>query len=123
MSKIFDTFCIEAADLHAARLRIEQLIPVQFILHESMYWGGDYYRASSCEFGEITIRTNFNSYTNELNEPGYPDCQFVISANEPLQPDVLKSRLTAQGLLFLRRVVVQDVASFVKDPKREMTPI
>jgi hypothetical protein len=123
MSKIFDTFCIEAADLNAARMRIEQMIPVRFILHESMYWGGDYYRASSSVFGEITIRKNFNSYTRELNEPEYPDCHFVISINDPLQPDVLQSRLTAQGLLFLRRVVVQEAASYVKDPTRYTTPI
>jgi hypothetical protein len=106
MTKTFDIYCIEAADLDAARQHMERVLPVQFVLHESAFWGGDYYLASSDEFGKITIRRNYNSYTGQLNEPAHPDCQIVVSVSVPLHPNALSARFAQNGLRLLERSVV-----------------
>jgi hypothetical protein len=106
MAKTFDTYCIDAADLDVARARLEAAIPVKFALHESMFWGGDYYLAKSPEIKSMTIRRNFNSFTKALNEERFPDCHMVVSVNEPSDPQALEAVLVAHGLRLLRRSVV-----------------
>jgi hypothetical protein len=106
MSKTFDTYCIEATDLESARERLEAVLSIRFALHESMFWGGDYYLIRSGTLGEITIRRNHNSYTRELNEPDYPDCQIIVSVSVPLDPDALAARLTEGGLRLLNRSII-----------------
>ena len=106
MSKTFDTYCIEAPDLDVARECVEAALSVHFVLHESAFWGGNYYLASSDKFGKITIRRNYNSYTDALNEPDYPDCQIIVSVSVSQDPDDLAARLTASGLRLLNRSVI-----------------
>jgi len=106
MTRTFDTYGIVATDLETARARVEAAVPVKFVLHESMFWGGDYYLSNSDEFGELVIRRNHNSYTGELNEPDHPDWTIYVSANEPPDPEALRARLTAGGLSLLNRAVV-----------------
>jgi hypothetical protein len=106
MNKVFDKYCIDASGLESARERVEAVLPIRLVLHESMFWGGDYYLFESDEFGEIAIRRNQNSYTGELNEPDYPDCQLVVSVSEPRNPDAVAARLAESGLRLLNRSVV-----------------
>jgi len=106
MSRTFDTYCIEAIDLEDARERLEAVLSIRLVLHESMFWGGDYYLAKSDSFGEITIRRNYNSYTKELSEPNYPDCQIIVSVSVPLDPDALAAQLAEGGLRLLNRAVI-----------------
>ena len=123
MIETFDTYCIETADLETARARVEQALPMRFVLHDSMYWGGDYYLATSEEFGKITIRRNHNSYTNELNEPEHPECQIVVSVSEPPRPDALKLRLATQGVQLVNRSVLRDGKPVTNDAVRYLTPV
>ena len=106
MAKTFDTYCIDAADLEVARERLEAAIPMKFALHDSMFWGGDYYLARSADIKSMTIRRNFNSFTKALNEALFPDCQMIVSVSEPSDPQALEAVLVAHGLRLLRRSVV-----------------
>jgi hypothetical protein len=106
MSKTFDTYCIEAPDLESARERLESVLPIRFVLHESMFWGGNYFLVKSDSCGEIAIRLNYNSYTKELNEPNHPDCQIIVSVSVPLDPDALATQLIGGGLRLLSRSVI-----------------
>jgi hypothetical protein len=106
MSSVYDKYCIDASDLERARERLEAVLPIRLVLHESMFWGGVYYRSESDELGEVTIRRNQNSYTGELNEPDYPDCQLVVSVSESKDPDAVAARLVAGGLRLLNRSIV-----------------
>jgi len=106
MEETFDTYCIDAGDLEVARDRVESALPVTFVLHDSMYWGGDYYLAKSNDLGKITIRRNANSFTGALNEAAFPDCQMIISVSAPPDPQAIEAKLVAHGLRLLRRTVV-----------------
>jgi hypothetical protein len=106
MNKTFDTYGVDAVDLEAARAMVEAAVPVRFVLHESMFWGGDYYLSNSVEFGKLVIRRNHNSYTGELNEPDHPGWTIYVSANEPPDPEAMRRRLISAGLTFLNRAVV-----------------
>lgn len=123
MKEIFDTYCIEAADLDAARTRVEQATSLQFVRHESMYWGGDYYLGTSSELGRIAIRPNYNSHTRELNEPEHPDCQVVVSVSEALQPDALKAMLGAHGIRLVKRSVLENGKLVMSDSMRYLIPV
>jgi len=119
----FDTYCVDVGDLEAARAKVERALALQFVLHDSMYWGGDYYLASSDKFGEISIRSNYNSYTKELNEPDHPNCRIIVSVSKPAQPDVLKSRLVKHGLRLLRRAIIQDGRPQITDFVKYLVPV
>lgn len=123
MNKTFDTYCAGVDDLEAARILVERAIALRFVLHDSMYWGGDYYLASSEEFGEISIRQNYNSYIDGLNEPDHPNCRIVVSVNRPEEPDALKSRMVAHGLRLLRRAVIEDGRSQITDFVKYLIPV
>jgi hypothetical protein len=123
MIETFDTYCIETPDLDVARLRVEQALPLQFVLHESMYWGGDYYLAISEEFGKISIRRNQNSYTKELNEPDHPECQIVVSVSEAPRPDALKAMLATHGVRLVNRSILRDGKPVTSDSVRYLIPV
>jgi hypothetical protein len=123
MIETFDTYCIETADLDTARARVEQALSLQFVLHESMYWGGDYYLATSEEFGKLAIRRNHNSYTKELNEPEHPECQIVISVSEAPQPDAMRARLATHGVRHVNRSILRDGKPVANDSVRYLIPV
>lgn len=106
MSKTFDTYCADVADLESARLLVEEALTTTFSLHESDFWGGLYYSMYSADFGKITIRRNENSYTGELNEPEFSSCPIIISVSGSLDPTLVEARLLANGLRLLSRTVV-----------------
>lgn len=106
VSKTFDTYCIDAPDLDAARQSIERVLPIKFVEHESMFWGGIYYLANSDKFGEIAVRYNYNSYTCELNEPSHPECKIIVSVSEPPHPEAVESLLAKAELRLVARTVV-----------------
>lgn len=104
--KTFDVYCVGANDLVAARLRVERALRVSLVLHESMYWGGEYYRAQTLETGEVTVRSNFNTFTGKLNERAFPDCRFIVSVSVPADPERVKQQLVDGGLTFLKRTEI-----------------
>lgn len=105
MTKIFDTYCSGAAELEPARLKLEGVLSVQCVLHESDFWGGEYYIARSAEIGKIAIRKNRNRFTGGLNVPEFPDCDIIVSVSAAPDPDIIRSRLLAGGFRLLKRVV------------------
>lgn len=123
MNRTFDTYCVSVDDLEAARAQVERAIALQFVLHDSMFWGGDYYLANSDEFGEISIRHNYNTYTHELNEPDHPNCRIIVSVSNAAHPDVLKSRLTENGLRLLRRAIIEDGKPKTTDFVKYLVPV
>lgn len=106
MKKTFDVYCAGGCDLAAARLRVERALRVSLVVHESMYWGGEYYRVQTPDLGEVTVRPNFNSFTGALNERAFPDCRIVVSVSVPADPDRVKQQLLDAGLTFLKRTEV-----------------
>lgn len=105
MPRIYDSFGLRCDDIEEARVLLERVLPVKLVLHESEFWGGDYYGVRSPEVGEITVRRNFNEFTNELTEPSFPDQTILVSVSTPPDPDGLKALLLAAGpaVSFLRR--------------------
>jgi len=106
MPNTYDTYCIDAVDLEAARDCLERTLSIKLILHESMFWGGGYYRAACDAFEELTVRRNYNSFTNRLNERDFPDCAMVVTISCPVDPSALEARLVVAGLRLLHRAVV-----------------
>lgn len=123
MDEIFDTYRADVDDLMAARAMVERASGLRFVLHDSMYWGGDYYLANSEEFGEISIRWNYNTYSKELNEPDHPSCRIVVSVSKSAQPDALKSRLVENGLRLLTRAIIHDGQCRITDFVKYLIPV
>lgn len=108
MTKTFDLYCATADDLDGARALVEKALSIELRRHESMYWGGKYYLAKATAFGDVAVRSNFNSFTGALNKREFPDCRFIVYVDVPPDPDAAKQRLVAGGLLFLKRNVIAD---------------
>jgi hypothetical protein len=56
MAKTFDIYCVEAADLAVAQGIVAQALARPLVLHDSMYWGGDYYMVKNPELRSLQIR-------------------------------------------------------------------
>jgi hypothetical protein len=107
MAGTYDKYGLDSGDLQSAKDLVHAITSLNFVLHESLFWGGEYYLAESSEYGRVAIRPNFNTFTGELGEPEFPNYRFVIAVSTPRDPDASKQRLTAGGLTFLRRTVVE----------------
>ncbi len=106
MPSTFDTYCAVSEDLDGARTQVEETLAIELALHDSHFWGGDYYLARSQEWGKIAVRRNLNRFTGELTEAEFPDCTILVSVSDAPDPDRMKERLVEGGLRFLKRVVV-----------------
>lgn len=70
--KLHKLFGASRLSLEQARRSLETLLGLQFELHESLYFGGDYFRF---EVGDLTLtlRPNFIDEDGERAEPLFPN--------------------------------------------------
>jgi hypothetical protein len=106
MTKVYDTYGVSCADLESAMALVSTALSIEFQLHESLYWGGEYYLATSERHGAIAIRPNHNKFTGKLNEPDSAAFNFIITVSRSADPDSVGSTLIRAGLVSVRRTIV-----------------
>ena len=81
---------VAAALLHAAG---HDVVGISMQLHDSMYLGGDYYRAESSGGEYFELLHNFNSFEDEWTEPDHKTATFLLYVNETQRAAVVREVL------------------------------
>lgn len=101
---------VRAQSLRQAAASIGELLKVSFELHDSCFFGGDYFCTSVPE-GTIYIQTNYDVLDNEPFEASWPSDQFLLcfSGLEDAKWEryirLLRPLEDSQQAVFLRRTM------------------
>jgi hypothetical protein len=72
------TYGLRSPNLQEAAVSISKVLGVSFELHDSSFYGGDYFRAEVAE-GTIYIQPNLDILDDEPFEASWPSDQFLLS--------------------------------------------
>ena len=79
---------------------------IDFVSHNSLYLGGDYYRHES-KVGEFILQANWNDFEREWSEEDFCETNVLLYVNEPLKHQDIEEKLLAiKGVKILRKEVV-----------------
>jgi hypothetical protein len=70
-------FGINTTELSGAAHILGMVLDVNFVLHDSDFRGGDYYRAESAR-GTLFLQKNFDPIDEEPFESGWPPDQIIL---------------------------------------------
>lgn len=77
----FDLYGLPVGSLEDFARQIGAALEVRFILHESGYHNGEYFRAEVKGHEHFIIQNNRNPATGELAEEAFPDVSILLYAN------------------------------------------
>lgn len=89
---------LHVRDLEMARIMVEERLGVELVPHESLYFGGEYYRTGATEGEHYILRKNLDMLDNEPAEPEFPDVGILLYVERTVKPDMIKERLTSLDL-------------------------
>ncbi len=69
---------VKNSNIEYVRNQVEKALGVQFELHESLYYGGDYYRYQGAYPEKIVIRKNLDLIDNEPAELDFRDYEVLL---------------------------------------------
>lgn len=108
MTQCYDLYGSRTLSVPELRDAGEGVLGLRFILHESAYRGGEYFRAGDPGGEEFVIQLNSFEFDNEeeISEPEYADYPVILWIAWTERGDELRKKLNAiPGLEFLRRKV------------------
>lgn len=89
-----DVYGIKEGSLEETRAAIEQVVGVRFVLHESDYYGGDYYRTSNLGEEHFILLNNFNPFDKEWIEEEFSEYKIILYVNETIRAREIEKLLT-----------------------------
>ena len=89
----FDLFGIKNGDLKDARMRVEAVLGIRLILHESSYHGGVYYRCGSPGEEEFILKRNYDPIEEEYAEEAFPQHSVLLYVDCTARSEVIKDKL------------------------------
>lgn len=104
--KVCDLYGFQHDDLENARYSIEDALGVTLTPHESLYYGGLYFRLGRLGEEHLILRRNLDLIDNEPEEQEYPEMEIVLYINETLRSQEIERILSQQvpTIELLRRV-------------------
>lgn len=103
-TKSDDLYGVMCATLDEARLLIERALGMQLKPHESLYFGGDYYRHEVPPSETLILRPNLDGIDGECAELDHPQYPFLLYIEGTHRSDSLNARLSiVAGITLLRR--------------------
>ena len=107
MAEQYDLYGAMSLSMKELCIKVEKVLSIKFDLHDSMYRGGDYYRAGLLGSNEeIAIQLNrFVLYDEEETaEPSYSEYPVILRIAWTQRGDEYRRKLNEiEGLDFLRR--------------------
>jgi hypothetical protein len=101
---------VRSDTLRQAADSFSQLLGMSFALHDSSFFGGDYFLAQVTE-GTVYLQPNFDALDDEPFEPSWPADQFLLCFSgvddEKWVPytKLLRPLEDTQQVVFLKRVI------------------
>ena len=71
------TYGFRDNDIELARAEIQDILGLEFVGHESSYFG-EYYAARTDQREPVSLMHNFNEMEQELDMPDYPDVPILL---------------------------------------------
>jgi len=96
--------------LEQAAASVGKLLGVTFELHDSSFFGGDYFRAEAAE-GTIYVQPNYDALDDEPFEASWPPDQFLLCFDGPEDEkwgayiQLLSSLESSHDAVFLKRSI------------------
>lgn len=101
----YDTYGSKSSDLHGLRLEMERILGINFTLHDSDHFNGEYFKAKTIEQEIFYVLDN--EAVDEEGEVLYPEFeQFrtIVEVSRTVRGDKLREKLgSLEGLEFIRR--------------------
>jgi hypothetical protein len=97
--KAYDLYGVEARDLEAARLIVEQRLGIKLQAHESSYLG-EYFRLGLPGGEHLVLRRNFDDREHEWAEPEFSNRPFLLYVNETARSSELRQLLEDGKVVF-----------------------
>lgn len=89
-----DLYSIKGNNLEGVRAAIEHALGVEFVLHESDYYGGDYYRTSNLGGEHLILLNNFDPFDKEWIEADFQEYKILLYVNETVRAHEIEELLT-----------------------------
>jgi hypothetical protein len=106
MAMVHDLYGATNFSMRDLRDEVENVLSINFNLHDSLYRGGDYFRAGELAGEKFVIQLNhFEFYGEpETAEPEYSNYSVILRISSTDRGDELRKKLgMIAGLEFLRR--------------------
>ena len=106
MAKVHDLYGATNFSMGEFRAEVEKVLGIKFNLHDSLYIGGDYFRAGELTGEKFVIQLNHFEFDGEPEtaEPDYSDYPVILQISSTDRGDDLRKKLgRVAGLEFLRR--------------------
>ena len=102
-----NVYGLNTGNLETIRIAIEHALNIRFNAHESMYLGGEYYRAGELGEEEFVLRYNFNSFEQEWTEKEFHDMNILLYVNVTQRSKEIEDKVTnVVGMLLLRQEIL-----------------
>jgi hypothetical protein len=102
-----DLYGAKGLELDELTRRVSEVLSREFSLHDSLYYGGGYYRSGIVDDEEILIMSNDVTMEDEgleYLEPDFSDYPLLLRVDETTRGDEIKRQLEViSSLTFLRR--------------------
>lgn len=95
--KVYDLYGIVCQDLEEARAKVEAVLGVPLVAHESGYHCGEYYRYKDVGEEHFVLQRNFDSVEAEWTDPSRQDKPFLLYVNETSRSAELRESLEQVG--------------------------
>ncbi|MET9645558.1 hypothetical protein [Streptomyces syringium] len=83
MAEVFALYGAKFPSLHEAVGIMAAEMALKFHRHESLYRGGEYFRAQPRGFDEMTVEVNWEDSEGYLAEPDYADHSILVFVSNP----------------------------------------
>jgi hypothetical protein len=93
MSNRYDLYGIAARSLEEARTLVAEALGFSFILHESGYHCGAYYRAGALDGEHFILQKNRDEEDDEWAEPEHQGLPFLLYVNDTERGDHIEAEL------------------------------
>ncbi|MFP2906026.1 hypothetical protein ACLESD_13395 [Pyxidicoccus sp. 3LFB2] len=109
-AKTYDLYGIKEGDLAELSQALAPVLGVRFVLHDSDYLGGSYYRAE-LQGGVIKLQVNYLPFTKDWAEAEYKEYGMLLRVDAVQGADALRAAIeqgVAGTVVWLRRVVLEN---------------
>ena len=91
--KVYDLYGVACSDLEEARAKVEPVLGVSLVAHESDYHCGEYYGYRDVGEEHFILQRNYDSFDTEWTEPDSQDKPFLLYVNETDRSNELREAL------------------------------
>lgn len=100
----YDTYGSSISDVHYLRRQIERLLGIDFVLHDSDHFNGEYFKANREQEVFYVLDNEAVDEEGEVLYPEFKEFRTIVEVNRTDRADNIREKLSSlDGLEFIRR--------------------